>query len=210
MNIVYIHGANATPASFNFIRGHMKEHEGTALSYDSRDGFKRNCQTMLDAISELDDVFFVTHSLGGVYAVHLAAAMADRVKGAVTISAPYGGSDAAKMLRWLSVPGYDQLFRDIMPLSPPMVFAREADVLHPWTNIVTTSGRSPFMMLPNDGVVTHASMRAKKNIDLINIAENHFEVVMNLEVVSIIKSSIGRTLSSVQMTKTGITAGACA
>jgi hypothetical protein len=70
---------------------------------------------------------------------------------------------------------------------------RQADkikIQHPWCNIVTTRGQSPFMLAANDGVVTIASQRHHEDMDLIDVPYNHYEVVLADPVVAIIKDKI--------------------
>jgi len=92
MIVVYIHGASATGESFNFIRHNLNYEHELVLEYDSKDGFMNNLEHMKRTLANEERVFFICHSLGGIYAVHLAHALADRVVGAVTLSTPYNGS----------------------------------------------------------------------------------------------------------------------
>jgi tRNA(Glu) U13 pseudouridine synthase TruD len=59
-----------------------------------------------------------------------------------------------------------------------------------WTNIVTVAGASPFMLEANDGVVTLESMRHRKDIRLVDVDCNHFEVVLNEHTIDVIEQSI--------------------
>jgi pimeloyl-ACP methyl ester carboxylesterase len=188
MKLVYIHGASATADSFNYIRDHIP-HDDMVIEYDSANGFSNNLAYMKDLLSDVRDIFFVAHSLGGIYAIHLAHHFAESVIGAVTISTPYGGSKSADYAKFF-LP-FSRLLRDIGPNSDPMVLADKIKITHPWTNIVTTSGASPFMVEPNDGVVTLDSMR-KHHIDmtLVDLDHNHYEVVMSMKTINIIKDKI--------------------
>ena len=69
MNLVYIHGANATSESFNHIRTRLGK--GLDLNYDSRDGFEHNLAAMQQSLAGVEQCFFIAHSLGGIYALHL-------------------------------------------------------------------------------------------------------------------------------------------
>jgi hypothetical protein len=72
-----------------------------------------------------------------------------------------------------------------------MVLTDTIKIIHPWTNIVTTSGASPFMVEPNDGVVTLASMRKhSRDMTLVDLEHNHYEVVMSMKTINIIKDKI--------------------
>jgi pimeloyl-ACP methyl ester carboxylesterase len=192
MNLVYIHGNHATADSFNFIRSKLPGHNDILLEYDSSHGFYTNHASMLERLDGLDDVFFVAHSLGGIHALHLADELGSRVIGGVTLSTPYGGSEAAEMVACL-LP-FSQVLKDIRPRSAPIVAGRDISLSVPWTNLVSTSGSSPFMLAANDGVVTLGSMRNRSDIQLVDIECNHFEIVLNQKAVSVIEREISAVL----------------
>jgi pimeloyl-ACP methyl ester carboxylesterase len=186
MNLVYIHGANATSESFNYIRS--KIGSGIDVNYDSRNGFENNLNDMLAQLKDVKDLAFVAHSLGGVYALHIANALPDNVSGAVTISTPYGGAEVADYVQYF-LP-FSRLMRDIGPSSWAMRQADKIKIQHPWTNIVTVKGQSPFMHEPNDGVVTIASQKHHEDMELVEVEYNHYEVVLSDAVIDIIKKRI--------------------
>jgi pimeloyl-ACP methyl ester carboxylesterase len=192
MNLVYIHGNHATADTFNFIRTKIPGHNDILLEYDASNGFYTNHATMLDRLQNLDDVFFVAHSLGGIHALHLAHELGSRVIGGVTMSTPYGGSEAAEMVACL-LP-FSQVLKDIRPRSAPIVAGRDISLSVPWTNLVSTSGSSPFMLAANDGVVTLGSMRQRDGIKLVDIDCNHFEIVLNPRAVTVIEQEIGAVM----------------
>jgi pimeloyl-ACP methyl ester carboxylesterase len=188
MQLVYIHGANATSESFNYIREHVGQ--GLAIDYDSRNGFKRNLEAMKDSLADTDSIFFIGHSLGGIYALHLANYFPQKVLAAVTLSTPYGGAEVADYAKYF-LP-FSRLMRDIGPSSWAMRQAGRIKIQHPWCNIVTTRGQSPFMLAANDGVVTISSQRWHEDMELITVAYNHYEVVLADSVIDIIKERIDR------------------
>jgi len=183
MKLVYIHGANATSESFNYIRSKLGD--GVNINYDSRNGFENNLKDMLDNLSGHADIVFIAHSLGGIYSLHLANHMPNAVKGAVTLSTPYGGAEVADYAQYF-LP-FSRLMRDIGPSSWAMRQADKIKIQHPWTNVVTVKGQSPFMVEPNDGVVTISSMRHHADMELVEVDYNHYEVVLSDEVIKIIK-----------------------
>jgi pimeloyl-ACP methyl ester carboxylesterase len=186
--IVYIHGASATAESFNFIREHIKD-KNIAIEYDSAHGFEENLNEMKEVIQKYKNIIFLCHSLGGIYALHLADAFPDRVKGAITLSTPYGGAEVADYAKYF-LP-FSRLLKDIGPSSWPMKQLRQIKIKHPWVNIVSTSGKSPWMNVPNDGIVTIASMkRYEKDMDIIEINVNHYEIVISHNVLDIIKQRL--------------------
>ena len=186
--IVYIHGASATSDSFNYIRDHSR-HTDMVLEYSSLNRFVDNLKNMKEALANEQDIFFVAHSLGGIYALHLADHFTKLVRGAVTISTPYGGSREADVAKWF-LP-FNHLMRDIGPDAFPMRQARQIKVPCPWTNIVTLRGGSPFISEANDGVVTLESMRRHSGImDLIELNLNHYEVLLSRQTVDVIKKRL--------------------
>ena len=186
MNLVYIHGASATSESFNYIRSKLGK--GIDIEYDSRNGFENNLTLMQMQLEDVDNIAFVAHSLGGIYSLHLANAIPDQVKGAVTLSTPYGGAEVADFAKYF-LP-FSRLMRDIGPSSWAMKQADKIKIQHPWTNVVTVKGQSPFMVEPNDGVVTLASMKHHADMELVEVDYNHYEVVLSDKTVDIIKERI--------------------
>jgi pimeloyl-ACP methyl ester carboxylesterase len=186
MTLVYIHGASATSESFNYIRGKLGT--GIDINYDSRDGFENNLAAMKISLMNTKDMFFIAHSLGGIYALHLANAMPAQVIGAVTLSTPYGGAEVAEYAKYF-LP-FSRLMRDIGPTSWAFKQADKIEIQHPWTNVVTVKGQSPFMLAHNDGVVTVASQKHHADMELVEVDYNHYEVVLADSVVDIIRKRI--------------------
>jgi pimeloyl-ACP methyl ester carboxylesterase len=186
MKLVYIHGANATSESFNYIKS--KIGKGIDLDYDSRNGFENNLKDMLSKLSGHTDLVFIAHSLGGIYSLHLANAIPNQVVGAITLSTPYGGAEVADYAQYF-LP-FSRLMRDIGPSSWVMKQADKIKIQHPWTNIVTVKGQSPFMHEPNDGVVTIASQRHHADMELVDVDYNHYEVVLSDQVIKLIKERV--------------------
>lgn len=188
MKLVYIHGASATSESFNYIRQHLKHKDEYVVEYDSDNGFHNNLELMKEQLKDFENIFFVCHSLGGIYALHLTEYLGDRVLGACTISTPYGGAENADFAKYF-LP-FSRLLRDIGPRSEPMRMAEKIKLNHPWTNIVTTRGNSPWIIHDNDGVVTVKSMKCRDDMSFIEVDINHYEVVLSPETVKIIKDKI--------------------
>jgi pimeloyl-ACP methyl ester carboxylesterase len=186
MTLVYIHGANATSESFNYIRD--KVGSGIDINYDSRNGFENNLTSMFAQLKSVENIAFIAHSLGGIYALHLANAIPKQVLGAVTLSTPYGGAEVADYAKYF-LP-FSRLMRDIGPSSWAMKQADKIKIQHPWTNVVTIRGQSPFMVEPNDGVVSIASMKHHADMELVEVDYNHYEVVLSDSIVKIIKERI--------------------
>lgn len=189
--IVYIHGASATAESFTHIRQYVRDHTDLpdiALEYNSADGFAQNIQQMYGSLDDAEKLFFVSHSLGGIYALHLANHYRDRTVGGISLSTPYGGCKQADFARYF-LP-FSRLMKDIGTMSGPMLEAKRLPKPPNWTNIVTTRGDSPWIHEPNDGVVTIESMKYRDDFELIELPINHYEVVLSNRVVEIVLDKI--------------------
>lgn len=189
--IVYIHGASATAESFNYIRQFVRDHveePDVSFEYKSADGFDNNLKQMKGTLDDAERLFFISHSLGGIYALHLANYYNDRTVGGVSLSTPYGGCLQADFARYF-LP-FSRLMKDIGTMSVPMREAQRLPAPPNWTNIVTTVGDSPWIHERNDGVVTIESMQSRKDFELIELPLNHYEVVLSSQVVEIILKRI--------------------
>lgn len=186
MNLVYIHGASATAESFNYIRSKLGK--GIDINYDSRRGFENNLKEIIEQLKDVKDIVFVAHSLGGVYSLHIANTIPEQVLGAVTLSTPYGGAEVAEFAKYF-LP-FSRLMSDIGPNSWAFKRANKIKIQHPWTNVVTVKGQSPFLLEHNDGVVTIASQKHHEDMELVEVDYNHYEVVLAEPVVKIIKERI--------------------
>ena len=101
--IVYIHGASATPASFTHIRQYVRDHfeePDLMIEYKSESGFDTNLAAMKQKLQDEESLFFISHSLGGIYALHLADHFKDVTLGGVSLSTPYGGCAEADFARY--------------------------------------------------------------------------------------------------------------
>jgi len=188
MTLVYIHGASATSESFNYIRSKLGD--GIDINYDSRNGFENNLAEIIEHLKPIKDIAFVAHSLGGIYSLHVANAIPNQVRGAVTLSTPYGGAEVAEYAKYF-LP-FSRLMRDIGPNSWAFKQADKIKIQHPWTNIVTVKGQSPFMLAHNDGVVTVASQKHHVDMELIEVDYNHYEVVLSDQVVDLIRERVNK------------------
>lgn len=189
MKLVYIHGASATAESWNYIRDNVGG-DDYCLEYSSDRGFKNNLEELSAFVeAESDPVFFIAHSLGGIYALHLANRFPEKTLGGVSLSTPYGGSNAADYAKYF-LP-FSRLMRDIGPNSWPMKASASISVQWPWLNVVTTKGQSPWITEHNDGVVTVSSQTHHgEDMDLVEVELNHYEVMLSPKVVKIINKRL--------------------
>ena len=185
IHYVFIHGANQTSSSWETIIDKLVPSNHTLLDYSSRIPFADNLADMKSKLSSTSNIFFVAHSLGGIYAVHLYNHYSDSVIGAVTLSTPYGGSNLAKTFRMI-FPSH-QLFKDICPRSDPIVSASNMPILVPWTQVVSVDGYLPTHMEPNDGIVTIRSMMCRDDVEYVEVNEDHYSIIESDEVVKIIE-----------------------
>lgn len=191
--IVYIHGASATAESFTHIRQYVRdtfEEPDIMLEYKSDHGFSENLIHMQGQLDDAERLFFISHSLGGIYALFLADYYKDTTVGGVSLSTPYGGSKEADFARYF-LP-FNRLMKDIGTNSGPMRLARELPAPKNWTQVISTVGQSPWICDDNDGVVTLDSMRYRKDFEQVEVALNHYEVVISDKVVEIILERISR------------------
>ena len=188
MTLVYIHGAGSTSDSFNYIRERIGSGD-VVLNYSSANGFENNLNDMTAQLKGVKNIFFIAHSLGGIYALHLSNLIPKQVAGAITLSTPYGGAETADFAKYF-LP-FSKLLRDIGPASWPMRQAAKIEIRHPWCNVVTIRGDVPWIIGHNDGVVTVASQRHHdEGMELIEVDYNHYEVLLSGRVVDIIRQKI--------------------
>lgn len=183
MEIVLIHGANASNVSWNWIGSNLEN--AKRLSWGMMTHPEKNLQAMEAELPEKCVV--VGHSMGGLYAWHLANRNPDRVVAGISIATPWGGSIQAgfwKMFNF-NIPWLQMLSR----MEPWTAETRMIETPVPWTNVVTIHGFDLFGVGDNDGVVTVESQRelhgpAKE----IVLDYGHNEVLQSPELLEIIKS----------------------
>lgn len=191
MKLVYIHGANASSESFNFIRDHVTGYDEILIDYNTETSFHKNLDQMETLLKgETDPFFIIAHSLGGIYALHLYQKFSSRVKGAVTMSTPYGGIKIADLAKYFMP--FNQLLRDVGATSQPIMDAAKVKIPSniKWTQLVTTKGNVPWINEPNDCVVAISSMESRKDFEQIHMDRNHYEVVISYDTIDLIKSKI--------------------
>jgi len=192
---IFIHGANSTSASFNYIKSCCNFPYIQNFDYSVGQRFFNNLTEMTERIEFIPGpLFFIAHSLGGIFALLLADQFPERTIGAVTISTPYGGSTTADFIKYL-VPN-NQFLREIGPSAEPISQSREVEIRWPWINLVSTRGHVPWILGDNDGVITLDSMRNHTKLETIDIAANHYEILLHDQVIKIIKERTSGFFSS--------------
>ncbi len=188
VKLVYIHGANATSESFTFIRDKIQGFEEIIIDYSCFYSFKDNLKKMIDILANnTGKFFFIAHSLGGIYSLHLADTFKYQTEGAVTLSTPYKGNVAADIVSKI-MPSV-QFLKDVGTRSEPIISCANIKIQWDWTNVVTTKGQCLWLRQPNDGVVTIESMK-RPDINLVEVPLNHYEVVVSRSTVNIILENL--------------------
>lgn len=171
--ILYIHGANSTARSFAYLKSKLSPHREYFFEYDTHVPAEINLglgQAMVNAV-EPDAI--IGHSLGGVFTAYMET---DAKK--VSIASPFGGSAIAN---WL--PMYSQLMRDVATTSPLIrglqyITHREDQFLAIVANGLDGRGF--------DGVVSATSQRRLKGVTFKQYDLNHFEVLVDDEIIEAI------------------------
>ena len=187
-NIVYIHGANASRASFNYIKQNIHEHIALDIEYSVDIPFRVNEQEFKQLITDTfaDEPFsLICHSMGGLFGARILNVMHNAEK-AVTISTPFGGSKFVDYLRLLR-PTY-QLFKDIRITSSVIRGFKTFETTKPILSLVSTGGGNPLMGERNDGTVTFASQKAVSGVTFEHLPYNHFEILLAESTASTIKN----------------------
>ena len=193
--IVYIHGASATAESFTHIRQYVRDYfdePDIMLEYKSDNGFDNNLAQMKGKLDDADRLFFISHSLGGIYSLYLADYYKETTHGGISLATPYGGSEEADFARYF-LP-FNRLMKDVGTMSHVIKDSKYITAPPNWTQVVTTVGQSPWIQEPNDGVVTLKSMRSRTDFEQIEVALNHYEVVISDQVVKIVLDKIQQSL----------------
>lgn len=177
-NVLYIHGMNSTSKTFNHMIACAPPHEAITVDYNSALTMEYSYDHILSKIPSQTPICIVGHSLGGLLGYLIACRENDiSVSHLVTISAPFGGSSQARLLRWI-YPTY-QVLVDISPNSPIINEMKTSKPPCKMLSLISTRGSIPFIPEHNDGIVTLRSQRstpAKKKVD---IAANHFEITQD-------------------------------
>lgn len=185
-HIWYIHGANATPASFTYLKTQFPDHQITDITYDASTPIEITISRLASALESGVDI--VAHSLGGVLGVALAQRYPSKVRSVTTMSTPFGGSETASKLRFL-LP-FNTFISNVHCHNRTLREVAQSDSYVPTLKFITTAGRNPFELQPNDGVVTVRSQEAFR-ADIAEYVElNHFEVLLDHVVAGKIRKFI--------------------
>ena len=191
LTVIWIHGANQSGLSFQYLRSLARFKNELVVEYDTSNKFFDNLEILSTKINQVRGPYFVIgHSLGGLYALHLTKHV--DIAGAVSISTPFAGSWTADWARFF-VPTY-QLFREVGRRSIPIKESQGINLKVDWTQIVSTKGNVPYHGGQNDGVCTVKSMKSRKDMELIEVPHTHFEVMCSDLVAEIILNRYQKTI----------------
>ena len=185
MKVILIHGANATKAAWNWLGSNIKDH--VRLEWFMSSTPEENLQAM-EALLPDEPCMVLGHSMGGLYAWHLAERNPGKIISGISLATPWGGSIQASFWRStklnLNMPWLEMFSR----IEPWTKKARTVAPSVPWTNIVCTHGFDMFAVGPNDGVLTVVSQQEiySKDEEII-LNYGHNEVLQSNELVEIVK-----------------------
>jgi pimeloyl-ACP methyl ester carboxylesterase len=200
--LIFIHGANATYKSFNYVvRGLSQLNlldsvDVVYLNYDSHNRFYDNLNSMHSTLHKVTGkAMIVAHSLGGIYATHLYSTRPNIISNVVTLSTPYAGVANANLMKWVFP--YHQLLHDVGTYSKPILDSQMIKIEIPWIQVVSTTGDTPWMnpFIKNDGVVSQYSMTVREDIEYHYADSNHYEIVADSEVVDFISTKVTKFIS---------------
>lgn len=184
---IWIHGAWASPASFNYFKTQMTMDDDIMIKYDcNSDMLDTICRIKAHIERKTDEpVDLIGHSLGGVICLilyHLGLPC----RSIITLCAPFGGLEHGFLFRWLFPHTMFDEFQKIQGKYKTLI---DKEIAIPHQLFVATSGSNPlFFGKPNDGVVTVASQMGIKSKDFVKVDTNHYEILMNQDVTSQIQS----------------------
>lgn len=188
MQIVYIHGANSTPATFNYIKRCLPQHTPIDVSYRHDISLNDIIKIVYESLPD-GPVHIIGHSLGGLIAVAVSQLNQIHKKKDIrkifTISSPFGGCKGADYLKWM-YPAH-RLFSDVSTVSPVVQTVNRIGTVVPTKCIVTNHGSVPLISGENDGVVSVKSQMALKGAQYAKQSHNHFEVLLSDDTVAMIK-----------------------
>lgn len=193
INVVWLHGANQSSLSFEYLRTKTQFTNESLINYSSMNRFQYNLEMIVEQVQGTGPHFVIGHSMGGLYALHLTQHI--DVVGGVSISTPFRGSSTADWAKYI-VPTYP-LFKDIGRRSDPVKQANAIELDIPWTQVVSTAGSVPYHNGPNDGVCTIASMTHRTDMEHIVVPNTHYEVVCSEAVADIIAEQYSAVSQSV-------------
>jgi len=178
-HILAIHGAFSSPRIFNFLHSQLsKKYNWNFFDYRTQTS---GLTDIIKSIKIQTDVHVVGHSMGGLIA--LGISNQPWVKSITTIATPLGGVDVNFLQSYFT---RSDFINDIASHGDFIKKLNQQTYSCPIQHIISTSGFSPWLFEPNDGVITLRSQRAISLGDVHEIAANHAEIMLDKETVKIL------------------------
>lgn len=196
MELVFIHGANGSSQVWNYMGSQFTDHNKTFIDYNSFNQFEENLANQVAQLVKKKNIFFITHSMGGIYAYYLRTIFSNQCLGAVTISAPYGGTAISNTMKLVFPFYHHPLWEDTCLQSPLIHRMKSFPVPQNWHQIVCSTKRTFFPLEENDGLITKKSQMALKGINYIHLDDTHYEVVQSTKALEIIKTIVEKTAAN--------------
>ena len=95
LNVIWLHGANQSSLSFEYLRNQTQFPKEILINYSSMNRFYDNLDTITEQCQNKGPHFIIGHSMGGLYALHLTKYL--RIIGGVSISTPFRGSKYSRL-----------------------------------------------------------------------------------------------------------------
>lgn len=191
--IIYIHGANSSPLSFNYISFNLPNFDPIYIQYDTHWKVEDTVSEIIEANleKETEKVVLVGHSLGGIIAALISQKIPEKVDKLVTLSTPFLGSKSADYLKWI-IPHY-LLFRQISTKNKLLAELKSKGAVVPTLNIATHGVQSPlFGNKASDGVITLFTQMGFPRAKNVQFKLNHFEVLLSNDVLEEIQSFLDK------------------
>ena len=188
--VVYLHGLNSSSKIFNHIISQLPPHEAITIDYDTFEPIEKSYSFILSRLSINESYYLVGHSLGGLISYLISSRFNGiTVDGLVTISSPFGGSDHARLLKWM-YPSY-RVLTDLSPKSDVIKEVNQAPTSRiKMLSLISANGNLPIIGEKNDGVVTLDSQKLSPAKKKISVSANHFEIVQDKVTVLELKKFI--------------------
>jgi pimeloyl-ACP methyl ester carboxylesterase len=196
--IIFIHGANSTPLSWNYAVGIFEEQDNfdtVALSYDLSTEYSYEIVKLLEqTVRQFSDnykkLIFIGHSYGGIFAAILGGRFPDHESKVFTLATPFAGVDVPMFVKMMSP--FSIFYKNIDPNNSAVQLARATINNVPTVCYITTGSSKPeWPSAESDGVVTTLSQLALKSERTVRFnALNHFEILLEPKVFEEIVSLI--------------------
>ena len=201
-NVIYIHGANASPDNFNYYLLKLPEHNSMLTTYSMDDDpFDIIELIRLKKLREFnrEPVTIIGHSFGGILAAWYASVYPNNVKNLITVATPWHGTPVARIFGYFFRNA--KIFKNTRPGADVLSLLQEKTFKGNHINIVCTQGGNPVAGLgshANDGMVSVDSQCGVptnfKNSQNAYIEAGHSGVLLNNNATNlIIKTIFGDT-----------------